>query len=150
VFHIDLLTPYRETNIHGSNYSIPAPDLVNNKEEYEVKKILDSWWFGRRHKLQYLIKWKGYPDLDNKWVDKNDVHTHKVIREFKNQNPALEVHISQGSTSESLIPSSLHPSTLLTHNSPSSMTDVNNYYLGSPKRIFGAELEQGLITEHEA
>ncbi len=30
------------------------------------------------------------------------------------------------------------------------MTDVNNYYLGSPKRIFGAELEQGLITEHEA
>ncbi len=27
------------------------------------------------------------------------------------------------------------------------MSDVNNYYLGSPKRIFGAELEEGLITE---
>ncbi len=68
VFHIDLLTPYRETNLHGSNYSRPAPDLIDNKEEYEVKKILDSQQFGRRRKKQYLIKWKGYPDSDNECV----------------------------------------------------------------------------------
>ncbi len=30
------------------------------------------------------------------------------------------------------------------------MSDVNNYYLGSPERIFGAELEEGLITQSEA
>ncbi len=30
------------------------------------------------------------------------------------------------------------------------MSDVNLYYLGSPKRIFGAELDSGLITEREA
>ncbi len=30
------------------------------------------------------------------------------------------------------------------------MMDVNNYYLGSPERIFGAELESGLITLPEA
>ncbi len=30
------------------------------------------------------------------------------------------------------------------------MTNVNTYYLGSPKRIFGAELDSGLITEQEA
>jgi len=30
------------------------------------------------------------------------------------------------------------------------MSDVNNYYLGSPKRIFGTEIEEGLITESEA
>ncbi len=42
VFHIDLLTPYRETDLHGSNYSRLAPDLVDNEEEYEIKKILDS------------------------------------------------------------------------------------------------------------
>ena len=47
VFHIDLLTPYRETDIHGSNYSRPAPDLVDNEEEYEVEKILDTRQFGR-------------------------------------------------------------------------------------------------------
>ena len=62
----------------------PAPDLIDNKEEYEIEKILDSRQFGRRHKKQYLIKWKGYPDSDNEWVDKQDVHAPEVIREFEN------------------------------------------------------------------
>ena len=48
VFHIDLLTPYQETITHSANYQHPPPDLVDNKEEYEVKKILDSRLFGRR------------------------------------------------------------------------------------------------------
>src|SRR6266702_1924430 len=70
VFHIDLLTPYHETTLHGPNYSRLPPDLVENQEEYKVKKkILDSQQFGRRQKLQYLVKWKGYPDSDNEWVD---------------------------------------------------------------------------------
>ena len=38
VFHIDLLTLYRETITHGANYQCPLPDLVNNAEEYEVEK----------------------------------------------------------------------------------------------------------------
>jgi len=58
--------------------------LVNNEEEYKVEKILDSQQFGRRQKLQYLVKWKGYPDSDNEWVDKDDVHANEAIREFKN------------------------------------------------------------------
>jgi len=69
VFHIDLLTPYRETDLHGPNYSRPAPDLVDNDEEYEVEKVLDSRQFGRGRRAQYLIKWKGYPDSDNEWVN---------------------------------------------------------------------------------
>ena len=28
VFHVDLLTPYRETEFHGANYTRPPPDLV--------------------------------------------------------------------------------------------------------------------------
>ena len=30
------------------------------------------------------------------------------------------------------------------------MSDVNTYYLGSPECIFGAKLEEGLITVSEA
>ena len=41
VFHIDLLTPYRETLFHGRNYERPPPDLVANQEEYEIEKVLD-------------------------------------------------------------------------------------------------------------
>ncbi len=147
VFHIDLLTPYHETATHGLNYSRPPPDLVDKEEEYEVKKILDSWRFGKRCKLQYLIKWKGYPDLDNEWVNKDNVHANKVIREFKNRNPASETHISTGFTGESFTPLSSY--TPPTHTSSLPMSDVNAYYLGTPRRIFAAELEEGLITETE-
>ncbi len=125
----------------------PAPDLVDNEEEYKVEKVLDSRLFGRRRKKQYLIKWKGYPDSDNEWVDKKDIHAPEAIREFKNRNPTTETHINQGTTSKSHIPS-LPSFTLI--KPTSSMTDVNKYYLGLPECIFAAELEEGLITRREA
>ena len=93
VFHIDLLTPYRETIMHGANYQRPPPDLVDNAEEYEVEKILDSRLFGRRRRLQYLVKWKGYPDSDNMWVDKDDVFADDKVRAFKDSNPDARTHI---------------------------------------------------------
>src|SRR6266702_4113059 len=149
VFHINLLTPYKETKLHGSNYSRPAPDLIDNEEEYEVEKILDSRQFGRRRKKQYLIKWKGYLDSDNEWVDKADIHAPDAIREFENRNSTTKAHINWGKASKYRIPS--HPSKpSLTHKLISFMTDVNNYYLGTPERIFGAELEGGLISPTEA
>ncbi len=136
--------------LHGPNYSRPPPDLVKNQEEYEVEKILDSQQFSRRRKLQYLVKWKGYPDSDNKWVDKKDVHADNMIREFKNKNPASEAHISQGRSSKSLTLPSSPILTSLIHKISSFMTNVNTYYLGSLERIFGTELESGLITYQEA
>ena len=41
IFHIDLLTPYLETDFHGPNFVQPPPDLINGEEDYEVKEILD-------------------------------------------------------------------------------------------------------------
>ena len=93
VFHIDLLTPYRETPMHGPNYQRPPPELVEGTEEYEVKKILDSQKFSRGRKLQYLVKWKGYPDSENQWVDKSDVFADEAVQEFKQSNPASEAYI---------------------------------------------------------
>ena len=93
VFHIDLLTPYHETITHSTNYQRPPPDLVDNAEEYEVKKVLDSQLFGRRRRLQYLVKWKGYPDSDNMWVDKDDVFADDKVQEFKESNPNTRTHL---------------------------------------------------------
>jgi hypothetical protein len=93
VFHIDLLTPYHETPIHGTNYQRPPPDLVEGEEEYEVETVLASRRFGRGKRLQYLVKWKGYPDSDNQWINKEDVFADEAIREFKNSNPDQETHI---------------------------------------------------------
>jgi hypothetical protein len=113
VFHIDLLTPYRETIMHGPNYQRPVPDLVDGEEEYSVEKILDSRKFGRKRHLQYLVKWEGYPDSDNMWVDKDDVFADEKVREFKALNPAKETHIRSLSAGKSHHLSALTTSQLL-------------------------------------
>ena len=94
VFHIDLLTPYRETPTHGANYQRPPPDLIDGVEEFKVEKVLDSCQYGRGRKLQYLIKWKGYPDSDNQWVNWDDAkESLDAIQDFKRLNPNRETHI---------------------------------------------------------
>jgi hypothetical protein len=93
VFHIDLLTPYKETIMHGPNFTRPTPELIDGEEEYSVEKILDSRHFGRRRRLQYLVKWEGYPDAENMWVDKDDVFADDKVREFKASNPDAATHI---------------------------------------------------------
>jgi hypothetical protein len=101
VFHIDLLTPYKETIMHGPNFTRPTPELVDGEEEYSVEKILDSRHFGRRRRLQYLVKWEGYPDAENMWVDKDDVFADDKVREFKASNPDAITHIRGASFAKS-------------------------------------------------
>jgi hypothetical protein len=102
VFHIDLLSPYRETEVHGRNYQRPPPELIDNEEEYEVENILDSRRTGRGRKLQYLIKWKGYPDADNQWEDHRNVSADDLVLQFQRRNPTKETHLRQLKTGKSL------------------------------------------------
>jgi hypothetical protein len=127
VFHINLLTPYKETIMHGPNFTPPAPELINGEEEYSVEKILDSRWFGRRRRLQYLVKWEGYPDSDNMWVDKDDVFAEDKVREFKASNPEAETHIRTSIVAKSPHPHPLTQSQLLyNHASHYMSSDGNN------------------------
>ena len=93
VFHIDLLTLYRETPTHGANYLRPPPDLINGEEEYEVEHVLAKRRIGRRHQLQYLVKWKGYPDAENQWISAQDMSADEAIAEFEHSNSAPREHI---------------------------------------------------------
>ena len=101
VFHIDLLTPYHETKMHGENYLRPPPELVDNEEEFEVEAILDSRIFGRGRKLQYLVKWLGYPNSDNQWEDADKVHADELVEVFQRQHPDKRTHIRAGHIAES-------------------------------------------------
>ena len=114
IFHVDLLTPYKETAFHGANYTRPPPDLINGKEEYEVEQILDSRVRGRNQKIQYLVKWVGYPDSDNQWLDADQVTADDAIREFKKRHPNAVTHIRRAKTGNPLIDfmSSPTPSTI--------------------------------------
>src|SRR6201996_3822613 len=103
VFHVDLLTPYKETAFHGTNYTRPPPDLINDEEEYEVEQILDSRVRGRNRKVQYLVKWMGYPDSDNQWLDAELLTADEAIREFKKSRPHAVTHIRRAKTGNPLI-----------------------------------------------
>ena len=93
VFHVDLLTPYNETDFHGPNFQWPPPDLIDGAEEYEVEKILDSRRHGRGRKMQYLVKWNGYPDSDNQWVNWDNMHADEALQMFRRRRPAAITHI---------------------------------------------------------
>ena len=114
VFHVDLLTPYKETAFHGTNYMRPPPDLINDEEEYEVEQILDSRVQGRNQRVQYLVKWVGYPDSDNQWFNAEQLTADEAIREFKRRRPNAITHIRRMKTGNPLIDfmSSPTPSTI--------------------------------------
>ena len=102
VFHADLLTPYHETELHRPNFARPPPDLINGEEEYEIEEILQSRRFGKGRKVQYLVKWKGYPESENQWVDWDDLHADEEIVDFKKKNPTVISHIkAEGSEAKS-------------------------------------------------
>ena len=83
MFHTNLITPYKETAIHGPNYSRPPPDLVDGEEEFKVEQILDMNQMGQGHKTHYLVKWKGYRTSDNSWESEKNLNTDELIAEFK-------------------------------------------------------------------
>jgi hypothetical protein len=112
VFHVDLLTPYCETEFHGRNYERPLPDLINGEEEYEIKRVVDSRHHGRGGKIQYLIKWKGYPDSENQWVNWDDVNAPELLAEFKERNPNALSHIRGTVGDENLTSLGFPPATV--------------------------------------
>ena len=56
-------------------------------------KSFDSRHHGRGRKVQYLVKWKGYPDSDNQWVNWDDMHTDEALEAFKKRHPTAITHI---------------------------------------------------------
>jgi chromodomain-containing protein len=67
VFHAFLLSSFHESAEYRLNYSRPPPDLLKGEKKYKVEHIINHRHFGKAKMLQYLIKWKGYPDADNTW-----------------------------------------------------------------------------------
>ena len=79
VFHDSLLTPYYEMEQRETNHLWPPLDLVDREEEFEVENIFGYCHFGRVRKLQYLIKWKGYPTTDSMWEPVGQMFTPSKV-----------------------------------------------------------------------
>ena len=79
IIHVSEFEPYFEDHFERKQPP-PPPIIVNEEEEYEVEKILDK----RKHygKIQYLIKWKGYPLSEASWEPENYLNCPDLLEEF--------------------------------------------------------------------
>jgi Chromo (CHRromatin Organisation MOdifier) domain len=82
VFHMSLLTPYKEMEEHGPNFAKLPPELIEEQEEYEVEQVLASRLYGHWKKLQYLIHWKGYSHAHDSWASVDDIHAPDLVQAF--------------------------------------------------------------------
>src|SRR5712675_553225 len=98
VFHASLLLPYRETTTHGPNFTWPPPNLIEGEEEYEVETIINHRHYGCWRQLQYLIKWRDYPSLDNTWEAVGGVYVDDLVKEYHRRHPleTLKSKANQG------------------------------------------------------
>jgi hypothetical protein len=65
-FYVSLLRKDPGDPLPGQYQEPPPPIKINEQEEYEVDDILAARLFGRGKRLQFKIKWKGYPP-DEAW-----------------------------------------------------------------------------------
>jgi hypothetical protein len=75
-------SPLDDLHSHLHHYLRPPPETIDGEEEYEVEDILMHRETGRHRKLQYLVKWKGYPSSENSWVDSKDLHAPEILRRY--------------------------------------------------------------------
>ena len=89
VFHNSLLLPYNKNLTHGPNFPRPPPDIVDGEDEhYEVETILQSRLSPNQRGIQYFVKWKGYPDLENSWLSATAMkHAQDLVHTFHASHP---------------------------------------------------------------
>jgi hypothetical protein len=84
VFHVSLLEPYVANDIPGRVLPPPPAVEIDGHDEFEIESILDSRI--RYRKLQYLVKWVGYDDVD--WCPQTDLtHCAELLEDFHKRHP---------------------------------------------------------------
>jgi Chromo (CHRromatin Organisation MOdifier) domain len=64
---------------------------VGGEEQYKVERIVNHRHHGRNKKLQYLVKWKQYPESDNTWELAKDVHAPALTKAYHRHSPLSSI-----------------------------------------------------------
>jgi len=89
IFHISKVKLYKEPrSFDPERVSQPPPPTIDDEgeEQFEVEEILDTkLHYGKR---KWLVRWKGYGDEENTWLDHVQMENAKeTIQEFVDNNP---------------------------------------------------------------
>jgi hypothetical protein len=94
VFNTVKLRPFFKDTISGRNPPLrPPPIIKGDNPEWEVEYIKDSRL--QRGKLQYLVKWKGYPQEESTWEPEDSLkNSGKLVKDFHIKHPSAPRKIS--------------------------------------------------------
>jgi len=89
VFHNSLISPYQETTAHGPNFTRPPPEIIQGEDDhYEVELVLQSRLTPNKKGIQYLVKWKGYPNSENSWLPASQMKSAStLVQQFHSRHP---------------------------------------------------------------
>lgn len=97
-FHTSLLSRDPQDPLPDQHLAPPPPVNVQDHDEYEVDEILATRYFGKGKRLQYRVKWRGYPP-DLQWYNADGdefAGCEDLITDFYEQYPdaAGSPHVS--------------------------------------------------------
>ena len=90
-FHVSKLKIYNKDNneiFEREQIIRPAPEIINEQEEFEIEKIIDKRESGSksRKKINYLVMWKGYPRWEATWENAEElVNAQEKINEYEEE-----------------------------------------------------------------
>jgi hypothetical protein len=90
--------------------------------------------------VQYHVKWKGYPESENEWVNWDNMHADEVLNSFHKHHPEAIVHkrTLQMTTKESLPITSMSTNTLTITSASSHAQDLAEAIAQFPAVIPGS------------
>ena len=94
VVNVSRVKPYCD-RLEGQPSHRPGPVNVTRDRDnkWEVDQIIDSQY--KNKKLEFLVHWKGYDDMDRTWEPKRNLgNTKEALTDFYHANPAAPRAIS--------------------------------------------------------
>ena len=77
VFHVSELRPYHPPFIQSQKIEFAENGPVDDENSFEVEKIV------RKRGKKYLVKWVGWPEEQNSWVDAKNLNCPELLSQFE-------------------------------------------------------------------
>jgi hypothetical protein len=118
--------------------------MIKGEEEYVVEAIRAHQY--QWHKLQYLIKWKGYPESDNTWKPIDNMQAPQLIRKYYEVHPLGDKRVTEQARTTSSPPFTPQPIWLLKSDHQSTFESVETVVTALAAMIAAAAKVAGLPT----